>query len=114
MTTPQDVALIDAGKGVAMFEKVEVPIFGIVENMSHFSCPHCGQRTDIFKHGGGKKEANRVGVPFLGEIPLDPAVVLGGDAGTPIVVRDLDSPTARAFFDLARGIVGALEEAERG
>ena len=113
VTTPQDVALIDAGKGVAMFEKVEVPILGMIENMSHFSCPHCGKRTDIFKHGGGKKEASRVGVPFLGEIPLDPEVVLGGDQGTPIVIRNPEAPAARAFMEVAQKIVAVLEAAER-
>ncbi|MBK8230303.1 MAG: Mrp/NBP35 family ATP-binding protein [Candidatus Eisenbacteria bacterium] len=113
VTTPQDVALIDAGKGVAMFEKVEVPIIGMVENMSHFSCPHCHKRTDIFRHGGAKKEANRLGVPFLGEIPLDPEVVLGGDQGTPIVVRDPDAPASRAFRELAQKVVAVLETAER-
>jgi ATP-binding protein involved in chromosome partitioning len=101
VTTPQDVALADAIKGVAMFRKVGVPVLGIVENMSYFACPHCGARTDIFGHGGGRAEAERLGVPFLGEIPLDAAVREAGDRGTPIVAASPESPQAEAFVRLA-------------
>jgi ATP-binding protein involved in chromosome partitioning len=106
VTTPQQVALIDAGKGVAMFRKVAVPVLGLVENMSYFSCPHCDGRTDIFGAGGGQLEANRLGVPFLGEIPIDPQVVLGGDEGSPILARDPESPAGRAFLALAARVAG--------
>lgn len=78
VTTPQDVALIDARKGLAMFQKVNVPVLGIVENMSYFLCRKCGHREEIFKHGGGERTANKLNVPFLGAIPLDPAVAIGG------------------------------------
>ena len=88
VTTPQDVALADAIKGVAMFRKVGVPVLGIVENMSTFICPHCGTRTDVFGHGGGRREASRLDAPFLGEIPLDAAIREGGDVGRPIVHGD--------------------------
>lgn len=101
VTTPQQVALIDAGKGVAMFRKVSVPVLGLVENMSHFSCPHCDGRTEIFGAGGGRREAERLGVPLLGEIPIDPQVVLGGDEGSPILARDPESAAGRAFLALA-------------
>ncbi len=108
VTTPQDVALIDAAKGVAMFEKVKVPILGIVENMSFFSCPHCGEKTEIFRAGGGRKEADRLGVPFLGEIPIDPRIALGGDLGTPIVEQAPDSVGARAFAAVAEALAERL------
>lgn len=102
VTTPQEVALIDAAKGFAMFEKVKIPVLGIVENMSRFVCPHCGEGTEIFRAGGGRKEAERLGVPLLGEVPIDPRIVLGGDLGTPIVEQAPDSPAGKAFLDLAR------------
>lgn len=108
VTTPQDVALADAVKGVAMFRKVSVPVLGIVENMSFFTCPHCGQRTEIFGHGGGSAAAERLGVPFLGEIPLDPAIRDGGDTGRPIVVADAVSPQTAAFRRIASRIRDAL------
>lgn len=108
VTTPQDVALADAVKGIAMFRKVEVPVLGVVENMSTFLCPHCGHRTDIFGHGGGRREAARLGVPFLGEIALDPAVRDGGDRGRPIVADDPASPIAAAFLDVADRVLAAL------
>jgi ATP-binding protein involved in chromosome partitioning len=96
------VALIDARKGLAMFRKVNVPVLGIVENMSYFICRHCGQREEIFGHGGGKRTAEMLGVPFLGEVPIDPKVVIGGDSGEPIVASDPSSPAAQAFVELAR------------
>jgi ATP-binding protein involved in chromosome partitioning len=108
VTTPQDVALADAVKGVAMFQKVEVPILGIVENMSYFCCPGCGTRTEIFGHGGGKAESERQAVPFLGEIPLDGAIRDGGDAGHPIVVADPDSPNSKEFDAIAGRILESL------
>ena len=101
VTTPQDVALIDARKGLAMFQKVNVPVLGIVENMAGFICPHCGKESAIFKRGGGKLTAQGLDVPFLGEVPIDPAVVEGGDAGTPIVAAAPQSATAHAFVALA-------------
>jgi ATP-binding protein involved in chromosome partitioning len=113
VTTPQDVALADAIKGVAMFRKVEVPILGIVENMSYFACPHCGARTDVFGHGGGRTEAERLGVPFLGEIPLDPAVRDAGDRGIPIVAADPSSPQTAVFDGIAAEILGTLERSRR-
>ncbi len=109
VTTPQDVALIDARKGLAMFRKVSVKVLGIVENMSSFVCPHCGTRSEIFKSGGGRRTASELGVPFLGEIPIDPAVVVGGDAGAPIVASHPDSAAARAFVALAAEVARALD-----
>ena len=114
VTTPQDVALIDARKGLAMFRKVNVPVLGIVENMSYFICRHCGEREEIFGHGGGKKTAEMLGVPFLGEVPIDPKVVVGGDSGEPIVVMDPASPAAQAFRELARQIVEQVESGMPG
>ena len=109
VTTPQDVSLIDARKGLAMFQKVNVPVLGIVENMSYFVCPSCGHREEIFKHGGGARTAKQLGVPFLGEIPLDPKVTLGGDAGKPIVAGEPKSPVTEAYMRIADAIVGTLE-----
>ena len=97
VSTPQDLALIDARKGLNMFRKVNVPVLGLVENMSTFVCPHCGERSDIFGHGGARSEAARLGVPFLGEVPIDPKVVVGGDTGEPIVASDPQSPASVAF-----------------
>lgn len=108
VTTPQEVALHDVRKGIMMFQKVNVPILGIIENMSYFLCGHCGERTEIFSHGGGARAAEKLGVPFLGSIPLDPAIRSGGDAGTPIVVADPSSPQAAAFRNIAGKIVEAL------
>jgi ATP-binding protein involved in chromosome partitioning len=114
VTTPQDVALIDARKGLAMFRKVNVPVLGIVENMSYYICRHCGEREEIFGHGGGKRTAEMLGVPFLGEVPLDPKVVVGGDSGEPIVVLDPGSPAAAAFRELARQIAAQVESGMEG
>jgi ATP-binding protein involved in chromosome partitioning len=108
VTTPQDVALIDARKGLAMFQKVNVPVLGIIENMSYYECPKCGNRDEIFKHGGGKKTADLLGVPFLGEVPIDPRVALQGDAGTPIMASDPDSTVAKAFLRLAEQVAKAV------
>jgi ATP-binding protein involved in chromosome partitioning len=112
VTTPQDVALIDAVKGVTMFRKVDVPIIGLVENMSFFNCPHCGERTNIFDHGGARREAERLGAPFLGEIPIDPSIRAGGDGGVPIVVGAPESPQALAFLGIAAGIARQLDGRE--
>jgi ATP-binding protein involved in chromosome partitioning len=114
VTTPQDVALIDARKGLAMFRKVNVPVLGIIENMSYYICRHCGEREEIFGHGGGKKTAGMLGVPFLGEVPIDPKVVIGGDTGQPIVVSDPDSPASMAFKELARQVVQQVESGMAG
>src|SRR5262249_38675476 len=114
VTTPQDVALIDARKGLAMFRKVNVPVLGIVENMSYFLCRHCAEREEIFGDGGGKKTAEMLGVPFLGEVPLDPKVVVGGDSGQPIVVGDPTSPAAIALKDVARQVAEQLESGMAG
>jgi ATP-binding protein involved in chromosome partitioning len=108
VTTPQDVALADAIKGVAMFRKVGVPILGIVENMSFFHCPHCGNRSDVFGHGGGEREATRLEAPFLGEIPLNAAIREGGDAGRPVVAADPSSTHAAAFLGIADKVLRAL------
>lgn len=104
VTTPQDIALIDARKGLAMFQKVAVPVVGIIENMSTFVCPHCGEETDIFKRGGGERTSEILGCAFLGRIPLDPAIVAGGDAGEPIVVSDAQGSHARAFEAVANAV----------
>jgi ATP-binding protein involved in chromosome partitioning len=101
VSTPQDLALIDARKGIGMFRRVDVPVLGIVENMSTFIAPDTGKRYDIFGHGGAKKEAERLGVPFLGEVPLVMAIRELSDAGTPIVVAEPDGPHARAYRDIA-------------
>jgi ATP-binding protein involved in chromosome partitioning len=114
VTTPQDVALIDARKGLAMFRKVNVPVLGIIENMSYYICRHCGEREEIFGHGGGKKTAEMLGVPFLGEVPIDPKVVVGGDTGQPIVVSDPQSPASQAFRELARQVVQQVESGMAG
>ncbi len=108
VTTPQEVALHDVRKGMAMFQKVNVPLLGIVENMSSFVCGHCGERTDIFSHGGGERAAEKLGIPFLGRIPIDPAIRDGGDSGHPIVVANPSSPQAAAFREIAQKLMGAL------
>jgi ATP-binding protein involved in chromosome partitioning len=97
ISTPQDLALIDARRGLAMFTKVNVPVLGIVENMSYFECPQCGTRSDIFGHGGARHEAERLGVPFLGEIPLHMAIRATSDSGTPVVESDPDGPHAAIY-----------------
>ncbi len=117
VSTPQDVALADAVKGVAMFRKVNVPILGMVENMSWFRCPHCDERSEIFGHGGAHRRAKSLGVPFLTDFPLDPALRESCDAGQPIVEQDPDSPVAQKFLQLADSVREAIEGAgkeERG
>ena len=110
VSTPQDLALIDARKGLAMFQKVNVPILGMIENMSTFVCSKCGTHHDIFGHGGAKKEAQRLGVPFLGEVPLDLDVRLKSDQGQPVVVSAPDSQHAALYRDMARQIWTQLEQ----
>ena len=101
VSTPQDIALLDARKGLNMFRKVDVPVLGIVENMSYFNCPHCGERTNIFSHGGAKTIAKEVGTDFLGEIPLDITIREAGDAGKPITASDPENPHSKAFHAMA-------------
>jgi ATP-binding protein involved in chromosome partitioning len=101
VSTPQDIALIDARKGLNMFTKVNVPVLGIIENMSYFLCPHCGERSDIFSHGGARQEAERLGTDFLGEVPLDMAIRETSDEGRPITVSQPDSPYAQTFREIA-------------
>jgi ATP-binding protein involved in chromosome partitioning len=108
VSTPQDLALLDARKGIAMFRKVEVPILGIVENMSYFLCPHCGERTEIFAHGGARAEAEKLGVPFLGEVPLDPVIRETSDGGNPIVASAPDSENALIFRRMAAAVAASL------
>ena len=116
VSTPQDLALIDARKGLNMFRRVDVPVLGIVENMSYFVCPHCGGRTDIFAHGGARHEAERLGVPFLGEVPLDMDIRLTSDAGKPIVVGDPNGPHATIYREIATRVWDGVrrERAEGG
>jgi ATP-binding protein involved in chromosome partitioning len=109
VSTPQDLALIDARRGIAMFKRVNVPVLGIVENMSTFICPKCGTRSDIFGHGGARKEAERLGVPFLGEVPLDMTIRETSDAGLPIVASQPDGPHAEAYRSIARRVLDQLE-----
>jgi len=100
VTTPSEVSLEDARKAVLMFKQVRVPVLGIVENMSTYVCPHCGGRDDLFGHGGAREAANRFGVPFLGEIPLDAAIRRYSDDGRPVVLAEPDSPSGAAFTEI--------------
>ncbi len=110
VSTPQDLALIDARRGIAMFNKVDVPVLGIVENMSYFVCPHCGGRSDIFAHGGARREAERYGVAFLGEVPLHMDIREHSDSGRPVVAAEPDGPHARVYLDIAAQIKAKLEK----
>jgi len=101
VSTPQDLALIDARRGIAMFKRVNVPVLGIVENMSYFMCPHCGTRSDIFGHGGARHEAERLNVPFLGEVPLNMTIREKSDTGLPVVATEPDGPHAKIYRDIA-------------
>jgi ATP-binding protein involved in chromosome partitioning len=105
VSTPQDVALLDARKAIDMFVKTRVPVLGIIENMSSYICPNCGHEAHIFGHGGARAEAGRLGLPFLGEIPLDLAIRVAGDGGTPITAAYPDGPEALAFRSVARRLV---------
>jgi ATP-binding protein involved in chromosome partitioning len=108
VTTPQEVAIIDVIKGISMFKKVEIPILGVVENMSYYVCPSCGHRDEIFARGGGKRLADQVQAPLLAEIPLDAKVRFGGDAGMPVVVGVPDSEHAKIFMELAAKVAGKI------
>ena len=108
VSTPQDIALIDARRGVSMFEKMKVPVLGLVENMSYFCCPNCGHNTELFGHGGARKEAEAMGVPFLGEVPLLAAIRASGDEGAPIVASAPESEAAQAFRRIAHTTAQAL------
>jgi ATP-binding protein involved in chromosome partitioning len=110
VSTPQDLSLIDARRGMAMFRQVNVPLLGVVENMSYFVCPHCGGRSDIFAHGGARHEAETHGAPFLGEIPLDMTIRETSDSGAPIVVSAPASPQAKAYLAVAERVRAALFE----
>jgi ATP-binding protein involved in chromosome partitioning len=114
VSTPQDLALIDARRGIAMFRKVDVPVLGVIENMSYFLCPHCGKRSDIFSHGGAKKEAERLGVEFLGEVPLEMEIRETSDAGLPIVATKPDSQHAKIYRDIAARVRAGIEKKQGG
>jgi ATP-binding protein involved in chromosome partitioning len=111
ISTPQDLSLIDARRGLAMFRKVNVPVLGIVENMSYFQCPECGTRSDIFGHGGARHEAERLGVPFLGEIPLHMSIRTSSDAGNPVVASEPDGPHAAIYRAIATQVREQLKGA---
>jgi ATP-binding protein involved in chromosome partitioning len=111
ISTPQDLSLIDARRGLAMFRKVNVPVLGIVENMSYFQCPECGARSDIFGHGGARHEAERLGVPFLGEIPLHMAIRTTSDAGNPVVASEPDGPHAAIYRAIGTQVRDQLQVA---
>lgn len=113
VSTPQDIALVDARKGVAMFQKTEVPILGVVENMSVFICPHCGKETHIFGHGGARTTAERLGVPFLGEVPLVPAIRETSDEGRPVTATQPQSMEAKAFVAIAQAVADGLATARK-
>ena len=113
VSTPQDIALIDAKKGITMFNKTQVPILGVVENMSVFTCPDCGSSHAIFGHGGARETAEKMGAPFLGEIPLVPRIRETSDAGQPVSVSVPDGPEAKAFLDLAKKVAASLETASK-
>jgi ATP-binding protein involved in chromosome partitioning len=114
VSTPQDLALIDARRGIAMFNQVKVPLLGVVENMSYFVCPHCGGRTDIFSHGGARKEAEKLRVPFLGEVPLDIAIRANSDDGRPVIASMPGSPQAHALLGIARRVADTLATGATG
>jgi ATP-binding protein involved in chromosome partitioning len=111
VSTPQDLALIDARRGVAMFRRVNVPVLGVIENMSYFLCPQCGTRSDIFSHGGARHEAERLGVPFLGEVPLHMAIREKSDAGLPVVATEPDGPHAAVYREIANKVRNQLQGA---
>ena len=113
VSTPQDLALIDARKGLNMFLKVNVPVLGLIENMSHFICPSCGDRSDIFGHGGARKEADRLGMPFLGEVPLQMEIRATSDEGTPIVASQPNSPQAASYLAIADALIESLANSQQ-
>jgi ATP-binding protein involved in chromosome partitioning len=114
VSTPQDLALIDARRGIAMFNRVNVPVLGLVENMSYFVCPKCGERSDIFGHGGAQHEAERQGVPFLGAVPLHIDIRETSDAGRPVVATDPDGPHAKVYRQIAEKVRDTLGSGPAG
>ncbi len=112
VSTPQDIALIDARKGIGMFEKVNVPVLGILENMSTFVCPNCDHESHIFGHDGARKEADKIGVPFLGDIPLHIDIRTTSDEGVPIVVTKPESLSAQTYMAVAQKVIDALENVQ--
>lgn len=112
VTTPQEVALLDVRKSIGFAKVVKMDILGVVENMSGFVCPHCGKATDIFKVGGGEAAAKELGLPFLGRVPLDPRIVIGGDAGKPFVLEHPESEATKAFREIVRNLKPRLKEAK--
>jgi len=110
VTTPQDVALLDSRKSVTFAQALKMPVLGIVENMSGLICPHCHNTIDLFKVGGGERAAAQMGVPFLGRVPLDPNVVLGGDDGSPIVLKDKANPASKAFDEMVERLLASIKE----
>jgi ATP-binding protein involved in chromosome partitioning len=108
VTTPQGVSVADVRKAVAMFRQLNIPVLGAIENMSYFACPHCGERTDIFGHGGGARMAEELGIRFLGEIPIDTRVREGSDSGRPIVAESPDAPAAKAFEEIASRVAAQI------
>ena len=113
VTTPQDVALLDSRKSVTFAAQTGIPVIGIVENMSGFVCPHCGETIDIFKSGGGEATAKDIGVQFLGKVPLEPGVVASGDNGMPIVVANPESASAKAFQKIAEKVIKTIENEQK-
>jgi Mrp family chromosome partitioning ATPase len=110
VTTPQDVSILDVRKCVNFCRQLNLPVLGVVENMSGFACPHCGKTTDLFKKGGGEKMAVELGIPFLGAVPIDPAVVEGGDRGAPVTSIDDNTPTKQAFLNIVDAVLGKVEK----
>jgi ATP-binding protein involved in chromosome partitioning len=113
VTTPQDLALLDVKKGAEMFKTVNAPLMGIIENMSYFICPDCGTQTEIFRRGGGEKESERLGIPLLGHIPLDPAVCDAGDSGVPLILAQPDTKAAEAFKQVSAAVAEVLARQPR-
>ncbi|MDO8670316.1 MAG: Mrp/NBP35 family ATP-binding protein [Dehalococcoidia bacterium] len=113
VTTPQDVALLDGVRALNLFEKMGIPILGVVENMSYFVCPHCQARTEIFSHGGGEETSGALNVPFLGEVPLDPRIRIGGDEGLPVTIAEPESPQAAAFNKIAQAVAARISVINR-
>jgi ATP-binding protein involved in chromosome partitioning len=114
VTTPSVVALADVRKAVEMFRQVNVEILGVVENMSYFACPHCQGRIDVFGHGEGKRMAESFGVPFLGEIEIDPQIRIGGDTGKPVAALGEDAPTAKSIYAIARKVAARASALDSG
>jgi len=108
VTTPQGVSVSDVRKAVGMFRQLNIPVVGVIENMSYFVCGHCAERTDIFGTGGGRRMAEELSIPFLGEVPIDTRVRAGGDEGRPIVVEAPDAPAAQAFTALASRVAAQV------